>query len=543
MSTHCSFARAPRSTERRSAPRGGSTVRAGELREVDRASGTGEQSVAAGPAGDRARRLHARRSSHPGTNVVVLYGPAGVGKSRLADACLDAAEARRPPHRPGAWPARPPPSCRSAPWRRCCPTTWRPRPRPRAVRADPGRVRRARRRRPPRPAGRRRPPARHLLRGAAHPADRGRRGVRGRHDPRRRAGARRGGRLVAQRAAPSAWTSRTSTGRPPRRCCAARSAARSGPTPCAACTWPAAATRCCCGSWSSRRWSPTSSATTRARGASPGAIPPSRRLTELFSARLERPADAARHVLEQLALCAPLGPAELTGDGTPQDLELLERGRPGPGPARRPPPAAGAGPPALRRGAARRAAGAAAPVDPAGRGRPDRGARRPAPGGRPPGGHLAPRRRRHARPRPAPAGRPRRPLRPRLRRGRAAGRACSSGSSPSAEAAVLLGEAHYEMGHFDAAEAVLAAPVPDDTPTAVLDPAGHAAHQEPASGGCATGEGAMQVVTDALAEVGPELRRRPGGREGLGAAVRRAPAGGARRASPPSTPTPPAPGC
>ena len=46
-----------------------------------------------------------------------------------------------------------------------------------------------------------------------------------------------------------------------------------------------------------------------------GAIPPSQRLSELFAVRLGALGEPERHVLQQLALCAPMGPAELTGPG------------------------------------------------------------------------------------------------------------------------------------------------------------------------------------------------------------------------------------
>jgi len=56
-----------------------------------------------------------------------------------------------------------------------------------------------------------------------------------------------------------------------------------------------------------------------------GVIPPSRRLADLLDARLALIDGASRFVLDQLALCAPLGASELTGDVTAAQIETLER--------------------------------------------------------------------------------------------------------------------------------------------------------------------------------------------------------------------------
>ncbi|WP_426571582.1 LuxR C-terminal-related transcriptional regulator [Aquihabitans sp. McL0605] len=233
-----------------------------------------------------------------------------------------------------------------------------------------------------------------------------------------------------------------------------------------------------------------------------GAIPPSRRLTELFTARLTGLPDASRHVLEQLALCAPLRPAELTGEATAHDLEALEEAglirvllddhrqhlvlaHPLYGEALR------ADLPVLRRRAILLAA--ADRVEELGaRRRED--ARRVATwrldaGGTPDADLLlqATRVARYAH-----------DFAEVERLG-----AVLDASSPSAEASVLLGEAHYEMGHFDAAEAVLAAPVPRDTPIDLLIQRATLRTKNCQWGLC-DWEGAMQVVADALEQVGIE---------------------------------------
>ena len=56
-----------------------------------------------------------------------------------------------------------------------------------------------------------------------------------------------------------------------------------------------------------------------------GAIPPSRRLGDLLHARLGALGEVARRILDELAVCAPLGPAELSADRNPEELDALER--------------------------------------------------------------------------------------------------------------------------------------------------------------------------------------------------------------------------
>jgi ATP/maltotriose-dependent transcriptional regulator MalT len=233
-----------------------------------------------------------------------------------------------------------------------------------------------------------------------------------------------------------------------------------------------------------------------------GPIPPSQRLSELFEVRLGGLHDDARHVLEQLALCAPLGPAELTGGSTDQDLEELERAglilvvlddhrqvltvaHPLYGEALR------AGLPVLRRRAILLAA--AERVE-------ELGARR----------REDPRRiatwRLDAGGSPDPA---------LLLQAATIARyahdfaeverlaAVLMRSSPSAEAALLLGEAHYELGHFDESEAVLAAPMPDGTPVDLLTRQATLRTKNLQWGLCDWAT-AMRVVDDAIEAIGPE---------------------------------------
>lgn len=56
-----------------------------------------------------------------------------------------------------------------------------------------------------------------------------------------------------------------------------------------------------------------------------GPIPPSRRLVDLFATRLAALSPGAMAILEQVVLCAPLGVAELTTVADPADLDALER--------------------------------------------------------------------------------------------------------------------------------------------------------------------------------------------------------------------------
>ncbi len=233
-----------------------------------------------------------------------------------------------------------------------------------------------------------------------------------------------------------------------------------------------------------------------------GPIPPSQRLTELFAVRLGPLSEPARAVLEQLALCAPVGPAELVGDHTDRDLEELERAglihvvlddhrqqitlaHPLYGEALR------ADLPVLRRRSILLAA--ADRVE-------ELGARR----------REDPRRiatwRLDAGGSPDPA---------LLLQAATVARYAHDfaeverladvlmRSTPSAEAALLLGEAHYELGHFEASEAVLAAPMPEGTPARLLTRQATLRTKNLQWGIC-DWAAAMAVVDDAIASIGPE---------------------------------------
>ena len=233
-----------------------------------------------------------------------------------------------------------------------------------------------------------------------------------------------------------------------------------------------------------------------------GAIPPSQRLSELFAARLGALGEPERHVLEQLALCAPLGPAELTAPGTDADLEALERAglirvllddhrqqlslaHPLYGEAVR------AGLPVLRRRSILLAA-AERVVELGARRRED--PRRIATWRLDAGGS----------PDPAlllQAATVARYAHDFAEVERLAG--VLMASSPSAEATLLLGEAHYEMGHFDESEAVLAAPMPVGTDPELLIRQATLRTKNLQWGLC-DWAGAMQVVEDALVAVGAE---------------------------------------
>lgn len=233
-----------------------------------------------------------------------------------------------------------------------------------------------------------------------------------------------------------------------------------------------------------------------------GPIPPSPRLSELFAARLGLLGEPARHVLEQLALCAPLGPAELTGSTGLDDLEELERAglvrvtlddhrqqlalaHPLYGEAIR------AGLPVLRRrtillAAAERVQelGARRREDPLriATWRLDAGAS-PDPGLLLQAATVA----RYAHDF-AEVGR----LTDTLMR-----------TSPSPEAALLLGESHYELGRFDDAEQVLSAPMPPVTPTDLLTRQATLRTKNLQWGLC-DWTAAMAVVDDAIAAIGPD---------------------------------------
>lgn len=233
-----------------------------------------------------------------------------------------------------------------------------------------------------------------------------------------------------------------------------------------------------------------------------GPIPPSPRLSELFAVRLGLLGDDARQVLEQLAVCAPLGPAELTGAGTDRDLEELERAglirvllddhrqvltlaHPLYGEALR------ANLPVLRRRSILLAA--AERVE-------ELGARR----------REDPRR--IATWQLDAGGSPDPVL---LLQAATVARYAHDfaeverltqvlmGTAPSAEAALLLGEAHYELGHFDDAEAVLATPMPPGTPASLLTRQATLRTKNLQWGLCDWAT-AMAVVDDAIEAIGPE---------------------------------------
>ena len=234
-----------------------------------------------------------------------------------------------------------------------------------------------------------------------------------------------------------------------------------------------------------------------------GEIPPSRRLADVLAVRLGALTDAARRILDQLALCAPLGPAELTGDVALDELEALEAGglvqvlvdghrhslvlaHPLYGEALR------AELPVLRRRALLLAVADRTEALGARR-RED--ARRIATwrldaGGSPDPSLL-------------------------LQAARLARYAHDFTQverlttvlhdvAPSAEVTVLLGEASYELGHFEQAEAVLAAPVPPDTANDLLAQRATLRTKNLQWGLC-DGASALAVTREAQATVGPEL--------------------------------------
>ncbi|MCU1499134.1 MAG: transcriptional regulator, LuxR family [Acidimicrobiales bacterium] len=198
-----------------------------------------------------------------------------------------------------------------------------------------------------------------------------------------------------------------------------------------------------------------------------GTVQPSRRMFDVLATRLAALSDPARRVVDQLAVCAPVGPAELTGEISHDDLVALERAglisvvvdglrhqlvlsHPIYGEALR------AELTVLRRRAILLAA--AERIRSLGaRRREDN--RRVATwlldaGGRPDPELLlqATRFARYAN-----------DFAEVERLGSVLWEA-----GPTAEVAVLLGEAHYQLGHYDEAEAVLAAPVPADSPEHLL---------------------------------------------------------------------------
>jgi ATP/maltotriose-dependent transcriptional regulator MalT len=233
-----------------------------------------------------------------------------------------------------------------------------------------------------------------------------------------------------------------------------------------------------------------------------GAIPPSQRLSELFAVRLAALGEPERHVLQQLALCAPLGPAELTEPGASADLEALERAglirvilddhrqqlalaHPLYGESLR------AGLPVLRRRSILLAA-AERVVELGARRRED--PRRIATWRLDAGGTADPQLLLQA------------ALVARYAHDfaeveRLAG--VLMATAPSAEAALLLGEAHYELGRFDESEAVLAAPMPVGTDPELLVRQATLRTKNLQWGLC-DGAKAMAVVDAALATVGAD---------------------------------------
>ena len=234
-----------------------------------------------------------------------------------------------------------------------------------------------------------------------------------------------------------------------------------------------------------------------------GELAPSRRLADLLGARLAVLTDDARAILNQLALCAPLGAAELTGD-------VSSRGDRGPG-TRRPgargggrvAPPAGAGPPALRRGAARRPGGDGTPGDPAGGGRAHGRARVPDAARMP---------RRVATWRLDGGGDPDPTL---LLQAAVVARNANDFRGverlathlrridPTVESAILLGEARFELGEFEGAEAVLAEPATGATSLQLAQRAGIRAKN--LQWGLCDWQTALQVVRDARSETASDV--------------------------------------
>ncbi|QXC60752.1 LuxR C-terminal-related transcriptional regulator [Aquihabitans sp. G128] len=233
-----------------------------------------------------------------------------------------------------------------------------------------------------------------------------------------------------------------------------------------------------------------------------GDIPPSRRLVDVLATRLAALGEPARRVVDQLAVCAPLGPAELTGDVPLDELESLERsglirvlvdghrhqlvlGHPLYGEALR------ADLTVLRRRSILLAA--ADRIEALGaRRRED--ARRVATwrldaGGTPDPALLL------------QATRVARYAHDFKQVERLATVLWSL--QPTAEAAVLLGEAAYEMGHFDASEAVLAAPVPEPSDEAVMVQRATLRTKNLQWGLC-DWRAALAVIEDAQATLGSE---------------------------------------
>lgn len=233
-----------------------------------------------------------------------------------------------------------------------------------------------------------------------------------------------------------------------------------------------------------------------------GALSPSRRLADLFADRLAALTPSARSVLEQVAVCAPVGAAELTS-GSADELEALELAglvrvivdgqrrqlvvsHPLYGEAVR----AGLG--TLRRQSILLAA--ADRVDALGAKRREDSLRiatwRLDAGGTPDPAVLL---------QAAYVARHAHDFAEVERLGEVLHRV-----APSIEAVVLLGEARYELGHFHESEALLAAPVEPDAPGPLLVQRATLRTKNLQWGLC-DWEQALRVVNEAKATVGPEL--------------------------------------
>lgn len=232
-----------------------------------------------------------------------------------------------------------------------------------------------------------------------------------------------------------------------------------------------------------------------------GTVPPSRRLVDLLATRLAALTEPERRVLDQLAVCAPLGRAELADDVAPEALEALERsglvtvlvegrrhrlvlGHPIYGEALR------ADLSVLRRRAILLATAERVEVLGARR-RED--ARRVATwrldAGSTPDPELL-----------LQAARFARYAHDFAQVERLATILWSGG--PSSEVAMLLGEAHYQLGHFHEAEAVLATPVPAGGSSELLVQRAIVRGQN-LQDGLDDWQGSLAVVQQAQAVLGP----------------------------------------
>jgi DNA-binding CsgD family transcriptional regulator/type II secretory pathway predicted ATPase ExeA len=248
-----------------------------------------------------------------------------------------------------------------------------------------------------------------------------------------------------------------------------------------------------------------------------GAIPPSRRLSDVLRTRIDALGEASRQILDQLAVCAPLGIDELTGDISADELEMLERhglvrvlvdghrhqlvlGHPLYGETLR------ADLTALRRRAILLAV-ADRTEELGARRRED--VRRIATWRLDAGGSPDPDLLLHA----AHVARYANDF-AEVERLALAVRALAPWAGPdgptspaeadaAAEAAILLGEAHYELGRFEASEAVLSAPVaPGTSPPLIVQLA--TLRTKNLQWGLCDWESALEVTRTARAPVGPD---------------------------------------